>query len=79
MSKMLKEKEETADEREYRLKSLKKLSFDFWFYLGITGWAYYLFREEYWFPQVAGGSGECKAIYREYPNWPSNPTVSKNM
>jgi hypothetical protein len=72
MSWALSEKEETDDEREYRLKSLKKLSFDFLFYMGITAWAYYLFRREYWFPVMAGGEGECAAIYNEYPNWPSN-------
>ncbi len=55
MSWALSQKEETDDEREYRLKSLKKLSFDFLFYIGITAWAYYLFRHEYWFPVMAGG------------------------
>jgi hypothetical protein len=75
----LSEKEETDDERQYRLKSLKKLSFDFLFYIGITAWAYYLFRHEYWFPQMAGGTGECSAIYNEYPNWPSNRETSTNM
>jgi hypothetical protein len=73
MSSILSVKEEPEDEREYRLKSLKKLSFDSLFYIGITAWAYYLFRHEYWFPQMAGGSGECSAIYSEYPNWPSSP------
>jgi len=79
MSKALSEKQESEEDREYRLKSLKKLSFDVLFYVGITVWAYYLFRNEYWFPGMAGGKGECGAIYSEYPNWPSNAEAASNM
>jgi uncharacterized protein (UPF0128 family) len=51
----LSKKEEPEEEREYRLKSLKKLSFDFFFYSAVSAWGYYLFHREAWFPRIIGG------------------------
>lgn len=59
-----------GSERQYKLYSLKKLSLDCFFYLGCTIFAYYLFRQEYWFPSIVGGCGDCGSLYKHYPDWP---------
>jgi hypothetical protein len=38
----------------------------------MTALGYVLFRNEYWFPGMVGGAGECSQIYRDYPNWPAD-------
>jgi hypothetical protein len=61
----------SGPEREYKLKALLKFSIDTVFYSCMTFMAYYLFRDEYWFPWPLGGNGSCSDLYKEYPNWPS--------
>lgn len=51
---------------------LQKLSFDSIFYACISLYCYFAFRQEYWFPQSAGGEGSCNLIYRDYPDWPAS-------
>jgi len=41
----------------YRLKSIAKQSFDTVFYFSVSFTGYYLFRDQYWFPKLAGGVG----------------------
>jgi ceramide synthetase len=61
-----------GEERIYKVNSVLKLSLDSVFYSFTTVLAYILFRDEYWFPSIVGGCGECAQIYRDYPNWPTN-------
>ena len=69
----------TGYERDYKLYSLKKLTFDTVFYSTCTIYSYWTFRNEYWFPSMAGGCGECGGIYKDYPNWPPNLRSSMEM
>jgi hypothetical protein len=64
-----------GEERVYRMKMIRKLTFDFFFYLSTSVSAYYFFGHEYWFPKLLGGSGECSDILKSYPNWPSEATT----
>ena len=52
------------------MKNIRKLSFDFFFYLSSSLLAYFWFRNEEWFPSMIGGGGKCQDIYKAYPNWP---------
>jgi len=61
---------ENQEEKTYRLNSLKKLSFDVFYYSVITIAGYVSFMNEPWFPWMLGGSGSCDKIYQHYPNWP---------
>ena len=54
-----------GEERIYKLNSIVKLSLDSVFYASTTVFAYYLFREQYWFPSIVGGCGQCGQIYKE--------------
>jgi len=54
------------------VKSVLKLSLDSVFYSFTTILAYFLFKDEYWFPSIVGGCGACGQIYKDYPNWPAN-------
>lgn len=53
-----------GEERIYKVNSVLKLSLDSIFYTFTTIFAYFLFRNEYWFPSIAGGCGECAQIYK---------------
>lgn len=53
-----------GEERVHKTRSLLKLSFDSLFYTFVTVFAYVLFRDEYWFPSMAGGCGSCSQIYK---------------
>lgn len=46
------------------------MSFDTLFYTMTTSLAYYLFKDEPWFPSIIGGAGKCTSIYDHYPDWP---------
>lgn len=46
-----------GEERIYKVNSVLKLSLDSVFYSFTTILAYFLFREEYWFPSIVGGCG----------------------
>ena len=59
-----------GEERVRKLNSMLKLSNDAIFYTFVTILAYFLFRNEYWFPTMAGGCGACDKSYQDYPNWP---------
>lgn len=52
-----------GEEREKKIELLMKLSYDSVYYLIMTAFAYYNFRSEYWFPDMAGGCGSCTKIY----------------
>lgn len=56
--------------RERKTKYVLKLSYDCMFYSFTTIVSYLFFREEYWFPAVVGGCGDCSKLYKDYPNWP---------
>jgi len=56
--------------RAIKVKSVTKLIFDTFFYATTTVLAYTLFSKEPWFPNMIGGSGNCTAIYMNYPDWP---------
>ena len=60
----------SGSQRQYKLYSVKKLSLDGIFYSSCTILAYSLFRQEYWFPSIAGGCGACGSLYKDYPDWP---------
>lgn len=57
--------------RDRKTTYVLKLSYDACFYTFTTVVAYIFFREEYWFPSIVGGCGECSKIYKDYPNWPA--------
>lgn len=59
-----------GEEREKKTKYVLKLSYDACFYSFTTIAAYIFFREEYWFPSIIGGCGECSKLYQDYPDWP---------
>ena len=59
-----------GEERDRKTKYVLKLSYDACFYTFTTVVAYVFFRQEYWFPSVIGGCGECSKIYQDYPDWP---------
>ena len=65
-----------GEERVRKLNSMLKLSGDTIFYLMATFSSYLLFRNEYWFPTIAGGSGASDQFYRNYPNWPDGSRLS---
>lgn len=68
-----------GEERVYKLNSVMKLSLDSVFYTFTSLLAFVLFREEYWFPTLVGGSGKCEKMYKEYPNWPSDKRPELEM
>ena len=51
---------------------MQKLSFDSVFYSIISLYCFWVFNQEYWFPQVTGGEGSCSQIFKDYPNWPKD-------
>jgi len=53
-----------GEERIYKLNSVTKLSLDSVFYSFTSILAYYLFKDEYWFPSIVGGCGQCSQIYK---------------
>jgi ceramide synthetase len=53
-----------GEERAHKTTFVLKLSFDTIFYTSVTVFAYLLFRQEYWFPSMAGGCGSCSQIYK---------------
>jgi ceramide synthetase len=68
-----------GEERIYKLNSIIKLSLDSVFYASTTVFAYYLFRDQYWFPSIVGGCGQCGQIYKEYPDWPKGSASKLEM
>lgn len=53
-----------GEERIYKVNSVLKLSLDTIFYSSATILAFVLFKDEYWFPSIVGGCGECGHIYK---------------
>lgn len=53
-----------GEERIYKLNSVLKLSLDTIFYSSASILAFILFKNEYWFPSIVGGCGECGQIYK---------------
>jgi hypothetical protein len=53
-----------GEERIYKVNSVLKLTLDSIFYSFTSIFAYFLFRNEYWFPSIVGGCGECGQIYK---------------
>jgi len=64
------EEKHQGEERIERTKRVVKWIYDFFFYGGVTIFAYAMFGDAHFIPPFLGGSGDCWTLYDYYPRLP---------